>query len=172
MRKLAVFFALACFASPAFAAEAGVLKLSLWDKIAVAIPNNTQTVTGIDLGIGSTTRVMKGFQWDIVLAQSTEEMAGLSHAFIAALGSEVTGVQGALLAKADDLTGVQWGVINLTTNAVTGVQFGFYNQAEHAHGLQLGFVNYAKMIKGLQIGLVNIAENGWFPAMILVNGRF
>ena len=39
------------------------------------------------------------------------------------------------------------------------------------NGLQLGFVNYAKTIDGLQIGLLNIAENGWFPAMILVNGR-
>ena len=55
---------------------------------------------------------------------------------------------------------------------MSGLQWGLYNQAESVSGLQVGFINYAKYIDGLQIGVLNIAENGWFPAMILVNGAF
>ena len=60
----------------------------------------------------------------------------------------------------------------MVENSGTGVQWGFFNKAEFIHGAQLGFVNYARTIEGLQIGLINIAENGWFPAMVFVNGRF
>lgn len=40
------------------------------------------------------------------------------------------------------------------------------------NGVQFGLVNYARTIDGLQVGILNIAENGYFPAMVLVNGRF
>lgn len=171
MKKLAVILALALAAAPAFAGT-GALKLSLWDKIAVAVPNNTHEVTGLDFGIGSTTDVVKGVQLDILFAQTTYEMKGVSLSWIINMANEMTGVQGALFAKAENMTGVQFGLVNFANKSATGVQWGFYNQAEYMHGLQLGFVNYARTIDGLQIGLLNIAENGWFPAMILVNGRF
>ena len=84
------------------------------------------------------------------------------------------GIQGALVTvNYDTLVGVQFGGVNLARGSVTGVQLGIYNQVEDLHGVQLGFVNNARHIsKGLQVGLVNIAKNGWFPVMVLVNGRF
>ena len=68
--------------------------------------------------------------------------------------------------------GAQLAAINLSEGYLKGAQLGFYNQAESLTGVQLGFVNNVKNIHGLQIGLVNIAKNGWFPVMVLVNGRF
>ena len=128
MKKLAVLLALAVCAGPAFAGDTGVLKLSLWGKrLALAVPANTQEITGIDFGIGSDAASVSGVQLDLVYAKS---------------------------------------------DTVKGVQFGLYNQADELHGLQLGFVNNVKNINGLQIGLVNIAKNGWFPVMVIVNGRF
>lgn len=172
MKKLAVILALALAAAPAFAGNTGALKLSLWDKIAVAVPNNTHEVTGLDFGIGSTTDVVKGVQLDFLFAQTTYELKGVSLSWIINMASEVTGAQAALFSKAENITGAQLGLVNFANKSAAGVQWGFYNQAEYMHGLQLGFVNYARTIDGLQIGLLNIAENGWFPAMVLVNGRF
>lgn len=93
-------------------------------------------------------------------------------AWIINLANDVYGVQSALLTKAENLNGAQLGFVNMSNHSATGVQFGLFNQAEYIHGAQIGFVNYAKTIEGLQVGILNIAENGWFPAMVLVNGRF
>ena len=171
MKKLAVLALLLCATFPA-AADTGVLKLSLWDKTAIATPANTQDITGIDFGIGSTSAAVTGLQMDLLFAQTEYELSGVSTAWIISMANEVRGVQLAMLTKAKNLQGAQLGLANLNRQSMTGVQFGFFNQAEYANGLQLGFVNYAKTIDGLQVGILNIAENGWFPAMIFVNGRF
>lgn len=171
MKKLAVLALLLCATFPA-AADTGVLKLSLWDKTAIATPANTQDITGIDFGIGSTSAAVTGLQMDLLFAQTEYGLSGVSTAWIISMANEVRGVQLAMLTKAENLQGAQLGLANLNRQSMTGVQFGFFNQAEYANGLQLGFVNYAKTIDGLQVGILNIAENGWFPAMIFVNGRF
>lgn len=156
MKKIAVLLAAVLCAAPAFAGDNGIVKLSLWGKLAVALPNNTQSVTGVEIGIGSDTASVKGVQWDFVYGKA----------------GDLVGVQSALLGRVDTLTGAQLNAVNLSHQYLTGVQFGFYNQAEELHGVQIGFVNNVQTIKGLQVGLVNIAKNGWFPVMVLVNGRF
>lgn len=168
MRKIIVVLTLALFASPAFAAS-GVIKLSLWDRIAIAAPNNIDNVGGIDLGIGSTTGTLRGVQFDFIYSE-TRDAVGWTSGLIN-IGGDFTGLQGGFLTKVDDMTGVQWGLVHLS-DRVKGLQVGFYNQAEDMTGLQFGFVNYAKNIYGLQLGFVNIAENGWLPAMVFINGRF
>ena len=60
----------------------------------------------------------------------------------------------------------------MSTREMTGLQAGFYNQADMIRGVQFGLLNYAHDIYGLQIGLFNIAENGYLPAMVFLNGRF
>ncbi len=186
MKKLAVLLAAVLVAAPAFA-DNGILKLSLWDDIAVALPNNTQTVRGVDLGIGSQTNSIYGWQANL-LSSKAGELRGINEAIGYARVNEGYGLNGAIFARSNTFYGIQSGLININENrvgglqggavniahgAVTGVQYGIYNQVEDLHGLQLGFVNNAHHIsKGLQIGLVNIAKNGWFPVMVLVNGRF
>lgn len=168
MKKLAIVMTLLFLTGPAFA---GAFKLSLWDKAAIAIPGNIQQVTGLDLGLGSSAHNMYGVQFDVFFADTQEKMYGISHALVDFAG-EVKGVQGALYARADQVAGVQWGGVSVTDGQMTGLQWGLYNQADSVTGVQLGLINYAKNIEGLQIGLVNIADNGWLPAMILLNGRF
>ena len=172
MKKLALIMALFVAAAMPAAAEAGNLKLSLWDEIAVAVPNNIHDVKGVDLGIASKTATVTGLQFDFLFAQTEYELNGVSMTWIINLANQVKGAQFGLLTKNDDLIGAQLGLVNLSMHNTTGLQCGFFNQAEYMNGLQLGFVNYAKTIDGLQIGLLNIAENGWFPAMVIVNGRF
>lgn len=170
MKKLAVMLTLVLLAGPAFAG-AGALKLSLWGRAAVAVPNNINDVKGLEIGIGSAADTFQGVQFDLLFAQTREDMKGLSHALVT-FSNEMTGLQGGFITKSNHLRGVQWGALNLNTGQMSGLQWGLYNQAESVSGLQVGFINYAKYIDGLQIGVLNIAENGWFPAMILVNGRF
>ena len=172
MKKLAVLAALLIAAVLPASAETGVLKLSLWDDIAIATPGNIHDITGLDFGIASKTATVTGVQLDFLFAQTEYELNGVSMAWIINLANQVKGAQLGLLAKNEDIIGAQLGLVNLSMHSATGLQWGFFNQAEYMNGLQLGFVNYAKTIDGLQIGLLNIAENGWFPAMVIVNGRF
>ncbi|MBR2865799.1 MAG: hypothetical protein IKC13_05975 [Elusimicrobiaceae bacterium] len=168
MKKLVIMATLLLLTAPVFA---GALKLSIWDKAAIAIPGNINHVTGLDLGLGSTAQNLYGVQFDVLYSNTHQNMYGISHALVD-MASEVKGVQGGLYARAENVTGVQWGGISITDGQMTGLQWGLYNQAENVTGLQLGLINYAKNIHGLQIGLVNIADNGFLPAMVLLNGRF
>lgn len=172
MKKLAALIAAIVCAAPAFAGDAGIVKLSLWGKdLAVAVPANTQHITGLDFGIGSDTASISGLQWDFIYAKA-DEVKGV-QAGLVAKHADLSGVQFGLVNFSDrSLTGAQLGYVNLAYGSVTGVQFGLYNQAEEVNGLQLGFVNNVKNINGLQIGIVNMAGNGWFPVMVIVNGRF
>lgn len=187
MKKLAVLLVAVLVAAPAFA-ENGILKLSLWDNIAVALPNNTQTVRGVDLGIGSKTNSIYGWQANLIAGEAGElrgineaigyvkvnEGYGINSAWIYARSNEFYGIQGAIVDVNDrHFGGFQGGLVNLAHGKLIGAQLGIYNQVEDLHGVQLGFVNNAHHIsKGLQLGIVNIAKNGWFPVMVLVNGRF
>lgn len=151
MKKLAVLLAAVLFCAPAFAGNSGILKLSLWGDLAVAVPNNTKHVTGLELGIGSDTAKLSGVQFDFIYAKA----------------GTVTGVQAALVAQNNNVTGVQWGFINFSEKLVKGAQLGFYNQAEELHGVQFGLVNNVKNIYGLQLGLVNIAKTAFSPSLCL-----
>lgn len=188
MKKLAVLFAALLIAAPVFAGNTGYVKLSLWDDIAVALPNNIHNVTGLSLGIGSKVDTLDGVQYDIIYGDAhkvrgiksaiyspADIVYGIHGGFVTLNRQDMRGVQGGLVAISKGyVAGVQWGYINLGLEGdLTGLQAGLFNYANEFTGLQLGLVNYAQSInKGLQLGLVNIAKNGWLPAMIIVNGRF
>ena len=173
MKKLAVLVAALVCAAPVFAGDTGILKLSLWGDIAVAVPNNKAHVTGIDLGIGSSTAKVDGVQLDLIYSEAGT-VRGINDAWIYAKVGTIYGVQSAIVSVSEDkVIGVQSGWVDLAHGQVTGVQLGIYNQVEDLHGLQLGLVNNARHIsKGLQIGLVNIARNGWLKVLPIVNGHF
>lgn len=89
------------------------------------------------------------------------------------VGGNMTGVQWGLVNMVEkDMTGAQLGGVNFT-NTGTGLQFGFFNKAEKIKGLQFGFVNMAKNLQGLQIGLVNMADNSeLFEVLPILNFNF
>ncbi len=173
MKKIALVAVALFIAFPAVAAQQnGVLKLSLWDQTAIAAPNNTQDVSGLDFGIGSKTATVTGLQLDLIWAETSYNLKGVSHAWLVSMANDVKGLQLAAFVKGNEVTGVQMGLVNLT-NSINGLQFGFFNQTDYLHGVQFGFVNYARDLdQGLQLGLLNIAENGFVPVMVFVNGRF
>ena len=70
MKKLAVLLVAVLCAAPAFAGDTGIIKLSLWGDIAVAAPNNKDHVTGIDIGIGSSTQKVDGVQVDLIYSEA------------------------------------------------------------------------------------------------------
>lgn len=186
MKKLVLTLALAVTALPAMAYGNSNIKVSLWDRIAAAAPNNNiDEITGLDFGIGSTAEHVSGVQFDFIYANTKNDFVGVQWAWILAVTPEFKGWQAAILSMADqfvglqsgfvnynkhDFTGVQWGAANIT-DSFTGVQFGFVNYAKSANGLQFGFINYTDNLYGIQLGLANIARNGWLPAMIFINGR-
>ncbi len=182
----AVLLTILCAWPKAASAQNSHLKLSLWDNMAVSVPSNNDEVSGLDFGIGSKAEHVSGVQFDFIYANATNDFDGVQWAWIHTVTPEFKGVQGAIYAKSDEFTGlqgglvtkntqtytgVQWGMVNFS-NSFTGVQAGWVNIAKDVNGLQFGLVNYTENIYGLQIGLANIAKNGYFPAMILVNGRF
>lgn len=173
MKKIAVLLAAVLCAAPVFAGDGGIIKLSLWGKAAVAAPNNIDHVTGIGIGIGSTTEHVDGVQWDLVWSEAGL-VHGVNSAYIVAKSDEIVGVQSGLVTiNESKVTGIHGGLVSLSNGEVYGLQYGFFTKVGDLHGAQIGFVNYAENIsKGLQVGLVNIAKNGWFPVMIIVNGRF
>lgn len=157
---------------PAAAQPAGQLKLSLWGRAAVASPNNIDTVSGVDFGLGSTTQYVTGLQWDILYARTTQKLNGVSMALFSR-ARDVDGVQlGGVQLTEREIWGVQLGVVNAVTQKMRGVQLGAFNYAWHLRGVQFGIVNYAYAIKGLQLGLINICPHAYVPAMVFINGRF
>ena len=186
MKKLVLALCLAVASVPAMAYGHSNIKVSLWDRMAVATPNNNlDEVKGLDFGIGSTAEEITGVQFDFIYGNAKDQFKGVQWAWIYTVTPEFKGWQGALFAQADhfvglqsgavtytkqDFTGVQWGFVNLA-NSFTGAQLGFVNYSKSVNGLQFGFVNYTENIYGIQIGLANIARNGYFPAMVIVNGR-
>ena len=187
MKKLFLALLFAALAFPAAAYEPSNFKLSLWDRTAIATPNtNLDDIAGVDLGIGSYAETVDGVQYDIVFANTNDRVRGWQHAWLVAFTGNFVGFQSAAFARADSFQGAQGALINLTTRTATGAQLGFVNVADsitggqlafvnvaqYVHGAQVGLFNYAKTIDGLQVGLLNVAGNGWFPAMVFVNGRF
>ncbi len=155
MKYLFLLWGILLFSLPSYA-EQNVLKLSWWGKISVSFPYNTNNVSGLSLGMGSNTTTINGLQADILVSKA----------------EQVRGIQTAFLGKAEQLAGIQANFVNVSYQDAVGMQVGFINRANEITGLQLGVINKATILKGLQLGIINIAENGWFPAMVLVNGRF
>ena len=172
MKTLFAFFLLLVVTLPVRCAENGFIKLSLWRQRAIALPNNTYNIKGIDVGIGSQTDRITGLQTDLIWAENTYQLSGIAISGLVNISSQIKGLQIAVFNKTTAVTGLQLGAVNLA-ESLNGMQVAFYNHADTLHGVQFGFLNYTREIeKGIQIGLLNIAENNFLPVMVIANGRF
>lgn len=136
------------------AAQAQVIKLSLWGDICV--PNEDYT-GGLELAIGTETPAVDGVQL----------------AFIYAQADKMRGLQSAIVSSTKDGQGVQWSVVNLA-DKFQGAQLGWVNWTKDMKGLQLGLVNYTEEMKGIQLGFINIIKNNpsFLPAFVFFNFCF
>ena len=124
---------------------------------------------------------------DIALFPRTEEVHGLTLSiwgenpqtslalgFINGSTGDSGGLSIGLVNYAQSYSGIQWGVVNISTEnfigwqngwvnvsegTFTGFELGFVNVAENTQGLQAGWLNYAQSLNGLQLGLINVAMN-------------
>ena len=87
---------------------------------------------------------------------------------------DVRGVSLGIGSDADSVYGLQWDFIYNNAKEVRGIKEAwFYETADVVWGIEGALVSVNRQeVKGLQVGLVNIAKNGWFPVMVIVNGRF
>ncbi|MDR1511204.1 MAG: hypothetical protein LBS15_00225 [Endomicrobium sp.] len=129
-------------------------KFSLWDTIAV--PENSNVVNGVEIGINSYTHKLKGLSWNFIFSR-TDEALGVQESFIT-------------LTKL--FIGLQSGVINFNLDEICGLQCGFFNKAKLVRGFQIGLVNMTENLYGVQIGLINFIKTGYFPAMVIANAKF
>ena len=116
-----------------------VFRLGIWGRNA--------NMTGLDLGlVGQNTGSFEGLQWTGV-GLVDGDFTGWQHGWIAGITEgNMQGLQTAFYTKA--------GV------GSSGVQLGFVNTADDFSGLQFGLVNITQVMRsGLQIGLINIINN-------------
>lgn len=85
---------------------------------------------------------------------------------------DVKGFQAAAIGNiTGDVIGFQASVVYNQTGDFTGFQTALINNAEEVTGLQVGLINLAKR-KGFQFGLLNFIEDGWLPFFPVVNFCF
>lgn len=142
------------------------ITLSIWGEnpqksLALGLVNGaTGNSAGLSIGIMNYADSYKGLQWGIV--NYTE--------------NDFLGWQGGPFA------GLLVSAVNYTGGTMSGLQLGAVNYAENLTGVQAGLVNLAAGSgPGVQVGVVNLMpQNAWFnqlpnelaPAMVLVNWRF
>jgi hypothetical protein len=153
MKKLSFAVLSIVFLAGIALAEAVPAKLSLWNKIAVP---PSDSVIGLELGIGSYTPEVTGVSWNIVYSRT----------------DNITGWECGFFTVTKDITGAQTGFINFNEGNITGLQWGFFNKARSVKGVQIGFVNMTETMYGVQIGLVNFIKTGKLPVMVIANANF
>lgn len=90
-----------------------------------------------------------------------QDLTGLDWGLVNRLHGDMTGYQlGLVNLVGGDSHGWQKGFANITEGRATGLQSGFFNKAGQVHGVQLGIWNQAGTLEGLQIGLLNFNESG------------
>ena len=141
-------------------------------------------VQGLDFGIASeTTRNLTGASFTLGSSVG-HNVLGVQSSFVLSLaGGTVYGLQEGIYSEANDLHGVQFGVVTQVKRngygarfAVVnlgatheGAEFGIVNYSKRASGFQLGIVNVTDELHGVQIGVVNIAKNGFLPFFPVMN---
>ncbi|MDR0485489.1 MAG: hypothetical protein LBH29_02040 [Elusimicrobiota bacterium] len=123
------------FASLSFAVTP--VKLSLWKGLDVP---QDDTLRGIEVGLGSYTPDMTGFIFDLLM-NKTDDAAGVQMALIT-ITTNMKGLQwGFINVSNQEISGVQLGLLN-KADKINGLQFGFINLANDLYGVQIGLINY------------------------------
>ena len=150
--------------------------------------NAAESFTGFELG-GITNVYTDGPSWGVTISGVADIAAGEIHGFqlggVVALARSIQGVQASVisatwddvhgaqlgvLSYAEDVSGLQLGVIPVASGEVRGLQSGVISvTGGDLHGLQLGTINVAASgVSGAQIGVINwgTRTSGWMVGLI------
>ena len=158
MKRIILIAVLAVGSQAVYAADA-VIQLSLTPDI--ALQPRTTMVKGLSLNIWGENPQF-GLALGIVNG-STGESGGFSWGIVN-YDQTYHGVQwGVVNVSTESFYGWQRGWVNVAEGNLEGVQSGLVNVSEDTRGVQLGVVNYSQHLNGIQIGLANVAMNNpWF----------
>ena len=170
LKKLACLFAFVacCGMLKASTTDHSPLQISFWPPeyqiveedlnirgLKVNLPfGSNDEIRGLDIGFASTSKATSGLQWNLILNR---------------VHGDLTGVQLGLINQTENTYGVSFGLLNIASNRLKGVQCGLLNSAMAVHGVQLGLLNYTEFMSGVQIGLVNIILDSKIPVFPFVN---
>ena len=122
--------------------------------LAVVGMSETQTTTGVNLGIFGASKV-------------NQEMKGASLGFFNWNTGKTTGLNFGAVNITNDVKGANVSFVNYSEGD-TMVDVGAANLSDTST-VQVGLFNKTKKIEGVQIGLLNCADNGFFPCFPFVN---
>jgi hypothetical protein len=112
---------------------------------------------------------VKGFRFNLLYGKNAA-MTGLDIGLVNMSTSLQQGVQlGAVSITNGGFVGWQNNFVSISKGNSTGLQWSSVNY----HGLQLAVVNYAATMNGIQVGLINIIkEGGFLPVFPIFNFSF
>lgn len=159
------------FARPA-AAQSKPIQLSLVTPVQI-VPED-EAVGGFRFNLlYGRNAAMTGFDLGLVNHTRPGDVVGVQFGIVGLSDGGMTGWQANWVnVTKEAMKGVQTGLVNLEGDG-EGLQWAAVNVAEYHNGLQLALVNYARTLHGIQVGLVNIIkEGGAFPFFPIVNWSF
>ena len=110
---------------------------------------------------------------DLGLFNEVGQLTGMEFGFVNIARAGATGLQwGAGNAVDGRFTGLQVAAMNQIEGDLRGSQLGIGNTAGEGFGLQVGLVNHAKSLRGVQLGLINLNESGFLPFFPFINIGF
>ena len=135
-----------------------------------------QDVTGVRISLIGCNRNMTGLDLGII-NQSDESFRGIAVAPINLSKGDAGGIQIGFINHVNgDVVGIQgiplvswYHALNIVHGQITGLQGGFYNQAETLSGMQGGAINVAYNSKGGMVGLYNYSDSMGGIGLGLVN---
>ncbi|MFA6290718.1 MAG: hypothetical protein WC637_02990 [Victivallales bacterium] len=154
------FMIIACLTANVFAQDAAAAKQPVKKDAAAPVLNDWEFFELVFIpGVPSSSRYSKiyGIKIGAPISGGSGIVDGLEASLFASMTANVNGFQTA--------------GFYVESQKVNGLQFSIVNSADDVGGVQLGIVNIAQK-KGFQIGLVNYIKDGAVPFLPIVNFNF
>ncbi len=135
--------------------------------------------TGLQLAICNPAQIfpenydVSGFRFNLIYGLNSN-LRGFDLGLVNDVTGVVEGLQLGIANRADDLSGLQFGVYNSANSSAAGCcQIGLVNMGKDVNGVQIGLFNMCDTISGVQIGLLNfITQSDFVIFCPLVNAQF
>ena len=124
-----------------------ILCATLWSSVLVGGSAHAKTVP-----------YQASFISPIQTSSTLDSVKGIRYNFISGINNNVSGLD--------------FGMINIVEGDQVGLQIGIYNSTFKTSGLQIGFINKTEYLNGLQIGILNFHNEGNLKFLPVINFSF